>query len=451
MRIREQMRGVGQVYRFTLIQHVKNKANIISLVVMLVLTVTMVPLASLMMGGAIGGEPALPPDEPSRIPFSSGCEHITYVGSWDETGFELEKLLEPYIQSLRVMHLDAMDEAFAADEHAILAHVYFSPELGSYRIETVTSENSQVDRRDIDDLIRVLSVGLDEARAAAMTDAERAWMASIPTAYAEGGRTSDLSEGADVGMETGFAVEYAYSIVLLMLCMMSSSYIIRAVVEEKSSKLMDLLMVSVQPLALLCGKILAMMTVVFGTLLTLALGTWLSSAVTGMFLDTSVIGSGLGEMGISLAALNLGPATVVIVAVSLLLSYLTYSIMSGIAGASCSSMNDIEGAMLGVTFTALIGYIVACAVSAVPDRTVAIVTSLLPVVSAFCAPAHYICGRIGLPVLLLSWVIQVGVIVMLALFGAAIYRDLVLYRGKRLRLRDMLRIVKSRGGVRRDA
>ena len=77
MRIREQMRGVGQVYRFTLIQHVKNKANMISLVVMLVLTMTMVPLASLMMGGTIGGEPALPPDGPSRIPFSSGGEHIT--------------------------------------------------------------------------------------------------------------------------------------------------------------------------------------------------------------------------------------------------------------------------------------------------------------------------------------------------------------------------------------
>jgi ABC-type Na+ efflux pump permease subunit len=232
---------------------------------------------------------------------------------------------------------------------------------------------------------------------------------------------------------------------------MSSSYIIRAVVEEKSSKLIDLLLVSVQPLALLCGKILAMMTVVFGTLLTIALGTGLSTAVTGMFLDTSVIGTGLGEMGISLTSLNLGVGTVIVVIISLLFSYLTYSIMSGIAGASCSSMNDVEGAMMGITLTAMVGYVVACAASAVPDRTVALLTSLIPIVSSFCAPAHYICGRIGMGVMLLSWAIQIGMIIVLALFGANVYRDLILYRGKRLRLRDMLRIAGMRGGVRRDA
>jgi hypothetical protein len=42
-------------------------------------------------------------------------------------------------------------------------------------------------------------------------------------------------------------------------------------------------------------------------------------------------------------------------------------------------------------------------------------------------------------------------IIVLALFGANVYRDLILYRGKRLRLRDMLRIAGMRGGVRRDA
>lgn len=452
MRIREQMRGVGQVYRFTLVQHVKNKANMISLIVMLILAMTMVPLASLMMGGALGNDTApLPDDGMSRIPFSSGGEHITYVGMMDETGFELGKLLDPYMQSIRVVDLDVWQESYASNRYAVAVHVYFSPEQGAYRIETFTAADSLVDRADVDDLVSLLADGVAEARATSMTDTERSWLESLSASYAVGGRAASLSETSGVGSDTGFAVEYAYSIVLLMLCLMSSSYIIRAVVEEKSSKLIDLLLVSVQPLALLCGKILAMMTVVFGTFLTIALGTGLSTAVTGMFLDTSVIGTGLGEMGISLTSLNLGVGTVIVVIISLLFSYLTYSIMSGIAGASCSSMNDVEGAMMGITLTAMVGYVVACAASAVPDRTVALLTSLIPIVSSFCAPAHYICGRIGMGVMLLSWAIQIGMIIVLALLGANVYRDLILYRGKRLRLRDMLRIAGMRGGVRRDA
>ena len=65
-----------------------------------------------------------------------------------------------------------------------------------------------------------------------MTDTERSWLESLSASYAVGGRAASLSETSGVGSDTGFAVEYAYSIVLLMLCLMSSSYIIRAVVEE---------------------------------------------------------------------------------------------------------------------------------------------------------------------------------------------------------------------------
>lgn len=451
MGMREQLRGAVRVYRFTLIQYFKNRANVISLAIMLILAIAMVPLASLMMGGSSTALPEFQPEEENpRIPFSRGGEEMITVYLKDETGLALEELLLPYLQKLRVMSQeDAVEENVAAPhDHALGVHVFFSPTEGMYRIETVTAENSQVHREDIEDLVWLLTNGIEAAKAASLTEGEAAWLDALSSAYAEEGKISELSEGTDVGMETGFAVEYVYAIVLLMLCMTSSSYIIRAVVEEKSSKLIELLMVSIHPLALLCGKILAMMTVVFGTLLAVVSGTAISHAVTGMFLDTSVIGAGLGEMGISLSSLNLGWDAGCIVVISLVLSYLTYSIMSGIAGASCPSMNEIDSAMLSVTFTVLAGYTVSCVVAALPDRTMAVITSLIPFVSSFCAPVHYICGRIGLPVLLLSWVIQLGVILLLAQLGAKVYRDLIMYQGKRMRWKDIWRLArKERGGA----
>ena len=77
---------------------------------------------------------------------------------------------------------------------------------------------------------------------------------------------ADELDGADDSMD-GFWVQYGYAIVVMMLCMMSTAFLLRAVVEEKESKLVELLMVSVSPLALLGGKILAVMLYVAALLL----------------------------------------------------------------------------------------------------------------------------------------------------------------------------------------
>ena len=447
------LRGVGQVYRFTLAQHFKNRANLISLIVMLVLSMAMVPAASLLMGsaGQAEGDPSLHSPEVSR-PLSDGEWEMTELYLFDESGYDIAHGMSlPEGLSVHLLTEAMTDEMVETlDTTAMYAHVYFSQEEGVYRIETHTKENSSLKYYEIHNLSLCLSDALEQARASSLTAEEREWMTLIGSSYAESGEIESVlgNPNEDVGAETSFAVEYVYAILLLMLTMMSSSFIIRAVVEEKSSKLIDLLMVSVQPLALLCGKILAMMTVVFGTLLAIATGVGVSTALTNAFTDTSVIGGGLEGMGISLSLLNLGWGTVIIVLISLVLSYLTYAIMSGIAGASCSSMNDTEAAMMSVTFTVLGGYIVSCVVAAIPNRAVAIVSSLIPFVSAFCAPVHYVCGRIGLPILLLSWLIQAAVVLLLARMGAAVYRDLIMYQGKRLRLREICRMIKkTRGGA----
>ena len=68
----------------------------------------------------------------------------------------------------------------------------------------------------------------------------------------------------EANWETGYWTQMIYSILVLMVSIFSVSYIVRAVVEEKSSKLVETLLVSIRPLALILGKILAVMACVFG-------------------------------------------------------------------------------------------------------------------------------------------------------------------------------------------
>lgn len=46
---------------------------------------------------------------------------------------------------------------------------------------------------------------------------------------------------------SGYVIQLVYAIVVLMVSIMSVSYIIRAVVEEKSSKLVEMLLLNVRP------------------------------------------------------------------------------------------------------------------------------------------------------------------------------------------------------------
>ena len=246
---------------------------------------------------------------------------------------------------------------------------------------------------------------------------------------------SEYLEEKEDDFDTRFGVQMIYSVALLILCTFVSSFIIQKVIEEKASKLAELLMVSVSPLAMLVGKILAVMTYILGLVLSLAAVVGLSYVITGRFADTSVLYRQIAESGISMETLQVSPVTALILVVSLLLGYLQVSLISGLVGTECSTTEDVEPANMAVVLLVMAGYMIATVAAGVGSNPVlATVISLCPITSMFCAPVRYIIGDIGFGMLALSWVIQFAVIVVLAYVCARIYRALMMYRGNRMKL-----------------
>ena len=233
-------------------------------------------------------------------------------------------------------------------------------------------------------------------------------------------------------------VQYAYSIIVMFISTFTSIHIVRAVVEEKASKLVDTLMVSVRPMALILGKILAVMAYIFLTFIVFVLSYMISNFVTGMFLDTSFASKTLANMGVDFASLNINPMTVVVVLISMVMAFSTFSILSGISGASCSTMEQVEGANMTVTLLILFGYIVSFIIPAFDNSLVTAASCLLPVVSLFCAPAHFTAGNIGLGLLITSWAIQAAVVVLLMIFCSRVYSGLIMHNGNRVKMRQII-------------
>ncbi len=437
--------GTGKVYRFTLSQMMKGKANIISLIIFFLIAAASIPVMTVMMGG----EKAASPDSP-------GAVGIVAVYVQNDTGYELGLESVPQrneiFENTEFVDTDLMNVEWSKDTYEsmlqpeeIYVHLQRDEEKMCFSIGAYALEDKEFPDGDIDSCVSMLSGLLDEARYAGQ-DAKAEQIAVMTSPYNTNVQSvSEYLEEKEDDFDARFGVQILYSVALLILCTFVSSFIIQKVIEEKASKLAELLMVSVQPLALLVGKILAVMTYIFGLVASLAAVMGISYMVTGQFADTSVMQQQIAASGISADILNISPVTVLILLVSLFLGYLQVSLLSGLIGTGCSSTEDVEPANLTIVLLVMAGYMAAIMTIGSGSPVLAYVVSLCPVASMFCAPVRYLIGDIGFGMLAFSWALQLAVILLLAYVCARIYRALMMYRGSRMKLGGWISMLHQNG------
>lgn len=404
--------GTGQVYRFTLSQLLKSRANRVTLIIMVLLAAVSMPLTAL-----LGGE----------TPETSDTAGLASVRVDNRTDLVLDFSGEAYWA----------DTDFSADAGEPDAVVTITGDETGYQVAVVGSETAHAGE---------LSQLAETARQAVRDACLRA--AGLSSRQME---ALTASTGEEDSHEDGFWVQYGYSILAMILCLMSASYVIRAVVEEKDSRLVELLLVSVKPMALLAGKILAVMAFTFGWLLAMLAGLGVSCGLTAGLMGPGVLQK---QMSGLLAAvprvqedLWQAAGVLLVLLVSLGLGYLTMSLIGGVAGACCSGMEEAGEATGPVMLLTMAGYLASCVVGAVPSGPVAVFSTLCPVVSIFCAPVQFAGGNVSFWLVLASWAIQAAVIWGLLTLASRVYAGLIVHRGSRVKLRELMSMAKG-GAVR---
>ena len=404
--------GTGQVYRFTLSQLLKSRANRVTLIIMVLLAAVSMPLTAL-----LGGE----------TPETSDTAGLASVRVDNRTDLALDFSGDAYWA----------DTDFSADAGEPDAVVTITGDETGYQVAVNGSETAHAGE---------LSQLAETARQAVRDACLRA--AGLSSRQME---ALTASTGEEDSHEDGFWVQYGYSILAMILCLMSASYVIRAVVEEKDSRLVELLLVSVKPMALLAGKILAVMAFTFGWLLAMLAGLGVSCGLTAGLIGPGVLQK---QMSGLLAAvprvqedLWQAAGVLLVLLVSLGLGYLTMSLIGGVAGACCSGMEEAGEATGPVMLLTMAGYLASCVVGAVPSGPVAVFSTLCPVVSIFCAPVQFAGGNVSFWLVLASWAIQAAVIWGLLTLASRVYAGLIVHRGSRVKLRELMSMAKG-GAVR---
>lgn len=404
--------GTGQVYRFTLSQLLKSRANRVTLIIMVLLAAVSMPLTAL-----LGGE----------TPETSDTAGLASVRVDNRTDLALDFSGDAYWA----------DTDFSAGAGEPDAVVTITGDETGYQVAVVGSESADAGE---------LSQLAETARQAVRDACLRA--AGLSSRQLE---ALTASTGEEDSHEDGFWVQYGYSILAMILCLMSASYVIRAVVEEKDSRLVELLLVSVKPMALLTGKILAVMAFTFGWLLAMLAGLGVSCGLTAGLMGPGVLQKQLSGLLAAVPRVQEDlwqvAGVLLVLLVSLGLGYLTMSLIGGVAGACCSGMEEAGEATGPVMLLTMAGYLASCVVGAVPSGPVAVFSTLCPVVSIFRAPVQFAGGNVSFWLVLASWAIQAAVIWGLLTLASRVYAGLIVHRGSRVKLRELMSMAKG-GAVR---
>ncbi len=212
--------------------------------------------------------------------------------------------------------------------------------------------------------------------------------------------------------------------VLILIGIFSFGFtVLTGVVEEKQSRVVEVVLSTVRPRDLLMGKVLGI-----GILGLLQL------AVFGIAGLVAVSFTG----GVELPATT--PSAIAMLVLWFILGYALYSTALGFLGALASRMEEASNASTPVTAVAMISYFVAIfAVLDDPSGLVATVATFLPPSAPFVVPLRAAFDAISPLEIGLSVIVTVVGIYVLFVIGARVYAGAVLQMAGRMKLRDAWR------------
>jgi ABC-2 type transport system permease protein len=241
----------------------------------------------------------------------------------------------------------------------------------------------------------------------------------------------------------GFAIGFVLAIVLFMAIVLYGQWIAYSVAEEKSSRVMEVILGAATPFELLGGKVIGVgalaitqyVIVFVPALLALLFQAQIAAAVLGGPASAVALPQGL-SIGLLLAF-----------GVFFVLGFALYAVLYAGAAALVSRTEDINQMVAPMTLISTAGYLVAVYSSTGlldPNSKFVVVMSFIPFFSPYLMLSRLGAGLAG-PVEVLVALALLAVTVPVALWVAArLYSAGVLMYGQRPSLRLMVRVLRGR-------
>ncbi|HEX4015270.1 MAG TPA: ABC transporter permease [Frankiaceae bacterium] len=219
------------------------------------------------------------------------------------------------------------------------------------------------------------------------------------------------------------AVGVIAGILVYVALMLYGQMVAQGVVEEKTSRIVELLLTAIRPWQLLLGKVLGIGVLGLGQLLLVAI----AGVVTGVQTHALTLPG-------SVAASALAGAVV-----WFLLGYLAYALMFAAVGALVSRQEDVGGAVAPLTVFIVVPYVLGVSIlPSNPGSLLLAVLSFIPLFSPTLMPMRIAAG-VPLWETLVSVGVMLAFIASLVWIAGRIYGNAVTRTGARVKIADALK------------
>lgn len=250
-----------------------------------------------------------------------------------------------------------------------------------------------------------------------------------------------------VQYETVFAGEmnasaYVIGIIFTLLMFFAIYYygygVAMSVATEKTSRVMETLIVSAKPSRILLGKCFGMGV--------LGIIQFAMIVLTGGLCLKFIIPSELLTQGSEFSLSVLNAETVAVMFVYFVLGYSLFAVMNAVSGALVSKIEDLNSAMMPVMLLSMVGFYLGYFVNILSPGSgiVQKIAMYLPISSPFIVPSSMLSNSIEPYQVVISVLILALSVIAVGALSVKIYSASVLHYGKKLKFKDAIKMSKQK-------
>jgi len=244
-------------------------------------------------------------------------------------------------------------------------------------------------------------------------------------------KVSEGKETKDNGV--GFVGGYITGMFLYISMLLYGSLIMQSVIEEKNSRVIELLSSSVKPIDILIGKVLGV-----GLAGLLQVSVWASMFAAVSFFALPVILSTLGAG----AGNIISPSSFIYFVLYFVFGYLMYATLYAGAGATVEQASDAQQVSMPITLLIILPIIMMTSVIQSPSTTSSVILSLIPFFSPILMMGRIFSETPPFWQIALSFVLMGVTFFGVLWISGKIYRTGILMYGKKYSLREIFKWLK---------
>lgn len=258
-------------------------------------------------------------------------------------------------------------------------------------------------------------------------------------------RLSDEGETKDDGL-TSFIIAYILAFSIYMALFIYGSVIMRSVLEEKTNRIVEIVISSVKPVELMIGKVLGVGLVGLTQFVIWALIfssiAFFSAPLIAFFTTSGGAGSAAAAASSSVTIPTIEFSVWVYFILYYLIGYLMYSALFAAIGSAVDSETETQQLMSPVIVFMIIPMILLSKVASDPMAPISVISSYIPLFSPVLMMTRIMVADIPFWEIALSFVLMIATAALFIWIGAKIYRVGILMYGKKASFKELIKWMK---------